>query len=238
VVSDAFLALAGMSVFVGTEVDKTRLAPAGCHWCGLPTIDDRVRSALVWSPSRLRTADGLGNLMGFGVVPLAAIGVTTVAAARDAEAGGEHWGVDMLVVVESAALAIAVDQTVKFAVARERPYVHFHTDTGNPADYNLSFFSGHTTLAFSIATASGMVATLRGYRWAPWVWATGMVLATAVGYLRIAADRHYFTDVLVGSAMGSAFGVVVPYLHRTSLPVLVAAAPSREGGIVSLAGRW
>ena len=37
-----------------------------------------------------------------------------------------------------------------------------------------------------------------------------MTLASAVGYLRIAGDMHYLTDVLAGAAIGTAVGVAMP----------------------------
>jgi membrane-associated phospholipid phosphatase len=102
-------------------------------------------------------------------------------------------------------------------VARERPYVQTvragdngrrrHTD-----DDDVSFFSGHTTEAFALASAAGTVATMRGYRWAPVTWVFGGGLAAGTGYLRLAADRHWFTDVLVGMIVGVGIGMAVPLL--------------------------
>jgi membrane-associated phospholipid phosphatase len=46
------------------------------------------------------------------------------------------------------------------------------------------------------------------------VWATGFSLAAFVGYLRIAADKHYMSDVLVGAATGTAAGVLIPLLFH------------------------
>lgn len=108
---------------------------------------------------------------------------------------------------------------MKFTVGRERPFVHVlpadeKSRTAHPSDNNLSFFSGHTTLAFAVATSSGTIASMRGYRLAPAVWAAGMSLAALSGYLRIAGDRHYLTDVLAAAAVGSAFGVGVPLLFH------------------------
>ena len=80
----------------------------------------------------------------------------------------------------------------------------------HPADNNVSFYSSHTSFAFSLAVSTGTVASMRRYRWAPAVWAAGLAGAAAVGYLRIAADQHYFTDVLAGAAAGSAVGFAVP----------------------------
>ena len=44
--------------------------------------------------------------------------------------------------------------------------------------------------------------------------ASGLSMAAFTGYLRIAADKHYLSDVLTGAIVGSAVGFVVPYfLH-------------------------
>jgi membrane-associated phospholipid phosphatase len=105
---------------------------------------------------------------------------------------------------------------LKYAAARKRPCVReLPPGTALEGGDNLSFPSGHTALAFSLATASGTVATLRGYRSAPYVWGAGMALAAFTGYLRMAADQHYASDVVVGALVGSLVGWAVPYLlHR------------------------
>jgi membrane-associated phospholipid phosphatase len=78
-----------------------------------------------------------------------------------------------------------------------------------------------------VSTAT--VASMRHYRWAPVIWAVGLLGAATVGYLRIAADQHYFTDVLVGAVAGSSIGFAVPYgLHRG--PSALAVSPVPGGG--------
>ena len=42
------------------------------------------------------------------------------------------------------------------------------------------------------------------------MWATGLTFAAATAYLRVAADKHYFTDVLASAAIGVAVGWAVP----------------------------
>ena len=103
-------------------------------------------------------------------------------------------------IAEAVALNGALTQIVKFTAGRERPFVHaLPADqkplTGHPADNNVSFYSSHTSFAFSLAVSTATVASMRRYRWAPVLWGVGLVSAAAVGYLRIAADQHYFTDV-------------------------------------------
>jgi membrane-associated phospholipid phosphatase len=102
-------------------------------------------------------------------------------------------------------------------VRRERPFVHVlpaeeKATTEHPNDNNVSFYSGHTSLAFSLVTAAGTVSELRGYKHRWLIWAVGLPAAASVGLLRMGADKHYLTDVLVGAAAGSLFGVGVPLL--------------------------
>ena len=40
--------------------------------------------------------------------------------------------------------------------------------------------------------------------------------ALFVAYTRVAAEKHYFTDVLIGAAIGSAIGLLVPWLHKNN----------------------
>ena len=81
-------------------------------------------------------------------------------------------------------------------------------------DSRLSFWSGHASIAFSAAAAGGSVAQRRGYAGWPWVYAVGFGAAATTGYLRIAADQHWLTDVLAGAVVGTAVGFAVPWLHR------------------------
>ncbi len=132
---------------------------------------------------------------------------------------------------------------------RPRPYSRYCVpDCADDMDVHkshVSFFSGHTALAFSFAVSAGTIASMRSYPNAGWVLGSGLALATTTGYLRIAADHHYFTDVLVGAVVGSAIGWAVPKLHGTrpaspvedrqasasvtlvALPLPVAAADGR-----------
>jgi membrane-associated phospholipid phosphatase len=212
----AFSLGGGLLYLLSETAFKDDLAPSGCRWCDgddLNGVDRGVRDALVWDdPASART---ISNVTGYVGAPLVAFGVLALA-------GREH-GVDRviddeLIVFEAVIGAGLLNQGVKFLVGRERPFVRALPPGDKPgeADDNLSFYSGHTSLTFSLAVASGTVASLRGYREAPWIWATGLTLAGATGYLRIAGDKHYFTDVVTGAVVGSFVGFAVPYwLHRS-----------------------
>jgi membrane-associated phospholipid phosphatase len=206
-----------------------------CSWCEGNAFDDGVRSKLRWS--RPETAARLSDALVYGVAPASAFGLTALAAVDAGRAA--WWPEDAFVVLEATVLAADVAQLVKFQVDRARPYMRETAEAPEPpAEHNLSFYSGHTSFAFSLAVASGTVASMRGYRSAPAVWALGLGAAAATGWMRVAADRHYASDILTGALVGSAIGFVVPYvLHRRRPPksrkrIEVGLAPAPGGALV------
>jgi membrane-associated phospholipid phosphatase len=85
-----------------------------------------------------------------------------------------------------------------------------------------------------------VVASRRRRRVAPAVWATGLTLAAASAYLRIASDQHYLTDVLAGVGSGVAIGLAVPWFHRArsrDSAVVVSLAPAGAGALLLLTHR-
>jgi len=224
---DVTVVAVGATAGILSEVVKPQLVPASCRWCDVDALDERVRDALRWQDPA--AADAASSVVGFVVTPLAVGGLDALAAAHGGAA--RYAGEDLLLIAEAGVLAADVTQVAKMLVARERPFVHAlsperKTFTAQPSDNNLSFFSGHTSLVFALATAAGTVTTMRGYRWAPAVWSVGLVAASTTGYLRIAADRHWFTDVLVGAAVGAAVGVFVPLLFHSVVDGSATSPPA------------
>jgi hypothetical protein len=64
-----------------------------------------------------------------------------------------------------------------------------------------------------------------------------ILLAGTTGYLRVASDQHYVTDVMVGAAVGSLSGFLVPWLfhYRTSGGGNPLAASLPGGGFITIA---
>jgi len=232
-----------------SELLKSHLSASACRWCdrdadgsdNLNSVDRGTRNALRWNNTA--RANSLSNITGFILAPLLALGTTTLAAGHDG--AWDRAPVDGLLIAEATALAADLNQIVKFAVGRERPFVHAlapadKASTAQPSDNNASFYSGHTNLVFALAVSSGTVASMRGYRYAPAVWASGLTVALATGWLRIAADKHYLTDVVTGAVVGSAVGFGVPWLgHRAQQKsaVPLVSAGVAQGGL-SLAASW
>ncbi len=234
-----------IGTWIGSEAFKPQLAPATCRWCDTgPGGSDALNAVDRWgrgirgAPEQLIAFDTASGVVGFAVLPLSMIGVDLLISHSDGALN--QAPVDLLIIAEAVGSAMVVNQGVKFLAGRERPFVHAlwpeeKALTGNPADNNLSFFSGHTTFAFAVAVATGTVAELRGYRHASLAWAIGLPVAAVVPLLRMGADRHYLTDVLAGAAVGAAFGFGVPTLFHpregTDSPLAKVRWVPMPGGI-------
>lgn len=209
-----------------SEAFKDNLVPRRCRWCYraadgtdlLNPVDARIRRAAI--SSRPRHPEWTSSILAYVLQPLFMAGLGAGAAAGDRNIEG--YPVDALLVTQATMIAAAVNQAAKYFFARERPFVHFlpHAPeevrqlTPTPSEDNLSFYSGHTTVAFALATAAGTVASLRQYELAPAVWSVGLSIAAIVGYLRIAADKHYFSDVMTAAVVSSAIGIGVPVIFH------------------------
>ena len=119
---------------------------------------------------------------------------------------------------ETLLMAHTLPHIVKPLVLRTRPYNYYAGDEGLKDDWNRSFFSGHTTMAFAAATFGT-------YTYCKWFPDSHLKLPFAVasyslaaftGLSRIYAGCHFTTDVLVGAAVGTAVGFLVPWVHTLS----------------------
>jgi membrane-associated phospholipid phosphatase len=237
---DATVTVGGVAAWVVTEILKGNLAPSRCRWCKVDPVDAGARDALLWRDKS--SAGTLSDITAFILAPVAAVGLDALAAAH--EGALRHVPQDALLVAEAAVVATDINQLAKMLFGRERPFVHALQPeqkalTVGPADNDLSFFSGHSTEAFAMAAASGTIATMRGYRWAPLAWGVGGVVAATTAYLRVAADKHWLTDVVVGMLVGTGIGFAVPYFFHSaagdSPPATASAAlraPAPPAGTV------
>jgi membrane-associated phospholipid phosphatase len=215
---DVPLTLAGAVGALGPQLLTEESGTWACRWCdrdeqGLDTLnalDAAARRRWRWADRGRARRWSNNTLILSAVAPAGAF-----AAARGGF--GDGFGGEMLLVAESSAVALALTQGTKYLFRRERPWAHFRDppmseDVRGSRESVLSFASGHTSLAFAMAVSTGSLASLRDDDGKEWVWATGLACAAATGYLRIAADRHYLTDVLAGAAIGATVGWVVPRL--------------------------
>jgi len=113
--------------------------------------------------------------------------------------------------------AFAVKNVLKYLLPRYRPYVYNGGAPGvDSTEDDQSFPSGHATVVFAAATA-GVTIYAMMFPGSPWfvpftIASYGMAVLTAS--FRVASGMHFVTDVVAGAALGSAFGYLVPLLHR------------------------
>jgi membrane-associated phospholipid phosphatase len=200
---------------------QPELLPKSCRWCTPPGIDIDARNALVWK-DHARTADTLSTVT---LVAIPASAMTYLLLAANSRGDASAGLVDSLLVTEAAAVALLMNQVVKLLVGRKRPHVFFQNDLGySESEDNLSFYGGHTSFAFSVTAATVTVAAMRGYTGVGIVAGVGFTLSTVVGYLRIAADQHFLTDILVGAAVGGLVGWAVPRIFHSPVPTASTGA--------------
>ena len=200
---------------------KPNLAAPHCTICdGAPGtvngVDDFFRTAFK------RPADSsvgvVSDVFGYALGPAAGIALGVAVPAHDGRINEAPE--NLLLVVEATLTYAVIQQGLTVLLPRERPAVHADTSPDRESVLKRhssleSFPGGHNGLAFSVAAAGGTIATLRGYRLAPLVWIVGGTIGLATTYLRMAADRHYFTDLTAGAALGIGTGIAVPLLfHR------------------------
>jgi len=132
----------------------------------------------------------------------------------------EYPIVDSLRIDSTWVLADAVTvKSIKLAVARQRPFVpmclgdpHYDPDCADTSRHNDSFFSGHASTSAAIA---GILCARHLHRrdrrrTDAFVCASAASASLATGFLRIAADKHFATDVIAGWLSGALFGYVLP----------------------------
>jgi membrane-associated phospholipid phosphatase len=133
-----------------------------------------------------------------------------------------HWKTyltDLWVVAEAAVWNGALQDIVRRAVRRPRPFLYTpgaYPTERDGADASFSFYSGHTSLAFTLATACSYTYTLRHphSKWRWLVWPALMAVASIEPVLRVYSGDHFPTDVITGAVVGSAIGLLFPALHR------------------------
>ena len=177
--------------------------PPACRWCdaNLNVVDRFVQKKVKW--------DEPCNASKLSYVSLAAAGAVALGPMSH-EDDGNDWLVNSGAVADSVAATIILTQVVKYTVRRSRPQSDScHPGRTQEPDRNLSFFSGHTALAFALVSSAHETARLRGRETNDWMW-VGTGAAAVTAYLRVAGGRHHLFDVLTGAGVGYVMGRWIP----------------------------
>ncbi len=210
--------------------------PGGPRWTEPNDFDDAFREAV-----RLRDYEGYlyardASDVGLVLLLNQQLVDTLFATWWFHDKGSTAWQMAMID-LQTLSFSASLNQLVSGIVGRERPYARVVCDGGRESDTTdckgnnryRSFFSGHATAAFTLATLTCVHhANVPIYGGGPGEaipCVAGMAVASGVGLLRVMSDQHYLSDVLVGMGFGIASGVAVPYLfHYGQEPVKEAMA--------------
>jgi len=118
--------------------------------------------------------------------------------------------------VQNVWITANITQTVKMLALRNRPYTQVPGFVSTKTDDHFSFFSGHSAITATAATTAILMAlnqpNIPTWGKAAAYTAGGLALTTAG--LRIAAGKHYPSDVVTGILVGVAVAVINTKLHE------------------------
>lgn len=233
-------AVAAEPVVVDPAVDWPLVIGVGAVGVALQLGEDRLPIGTALPADEPRGIDRLG-VRELRETParwsdLLLAGAVVGGAGVSAVGGGAGTGDQRLLVwTEAVLITGTVTEVVKVAARRPRPYV-YEGRTGS-LDDDLSFFSGHTSLVAASAFAAARTWDLAhdetgAQRVVVYGVPVGLTAATAT--LRVAAGKHWPSDVLVGAAVGGAVGWLVPELHRASRADSPVAETARRPPVLAV----
>ncbi len=186
---------------LGLTAEQLTLVSAAGLLSGISmwTVDDDIRQFALQHQNYDRFFDAINHL-GDGTYHILAFGAGYIA--------GRITRNEKLTEVSTEGLQSFVISgitviTLKSLFGRARPYMNEGPLSFHPVNFDNdyhSFPSGHTIVAFS--AASVISSNFRS----PAVYAISYSLATGVAMARIYKDRHWFSDVLMGAALGGVIG--------------------------------
>ncbi len=193
--TDYIRTISELGLFLSMEYGwKEKIIPHSPRFTKPNGFDQYFRNNLRWDLKDIEKAAEKSDLLLFGVflgtLPLMPL------------LSDEDYTSLLLINMEIFAINGLITHLVKSAVGRQRPSSYYET-WENEEEGNLSYFSGHTSYAFAIGTSTAMMLSRAYPDNKSIIWGTTMSLAAATGYFRIAADKHYMTDVISGAVIGS-----------------------------------
>lgn len=196
-----------------------------------PLPGDRSIQRLLGGQYYQSKGNFLDSRLGSAATPIAgAVLLTSIDIGWPAENGGKGLSQDLFLYLSGLLSTRGVTDLVKSTVARPRPYLEMvsagsmdYSSKGFAYDHN-SFFSGHTSSAFFVATflnkrvRSTMRREMNQGEYHDWRWLPPAIFyswSSFVGWSRIHAWRHYFSDVAIGALAGWLVGELF-YSFNTS----------------------
>ena len=200
--TDYILGYSGLAVSAGGEfLLKKKFSPDKPKWAQPNSFDLFFRDKLKWRDVTINRAAKMSDILLFGFV-IPSVFLTPLLT-------DNNYGHHLLLNFQIVAATSILTNLAKYSFKRQRPYSFFKTLTPKGYDDYLSFFSGHTSFSFAIAMSTAHILEKDNPHNSALIWSSSLLIASATGYLRIAADRHYFTDVIGGAVLGGLAGYLI-----------------------------
>ncbi len=197
--NDYFIAAAEMGLFLYTQYGMHTNAPENLSEKRPNFFDVKMRNILRWGDNG-KIAGNCSDIFLYGFF-VGSIPISPLLSKNNY--------MDLLLTnLEVLSINGLVTNMVKHKVKRQRPYSFYDTFPDNEDSYR-SFFSGHTSTAFAIGTSTALSLTRNTELNERLIWGSFITPAILTGYLRIAADKHFATDVIAGGIIGSLVGSLV-----------------------------
>ncbi|NUN08389.1 MAG: phosphatase PAP2 family protein [Ignavibacteriaceae bacterium] len=127
----------------------------------------------------------------------------------------------LMMFAEMSMFTLSATYLVKSNVKRIRPYAYNENvplEEKTNSETRRSFFSGHASFAF--ASAVFVSETFAEYypesKYKNVVRGAALLTATATGYLRYYAGRHFPSDIIAGAVVGGAIGYIIPKINKSA----------------------
>ncbi|MBN2695532.1 phosphatase PAP2 family protein [bacterium] len=139
----------------------------------------------------------------------------------------ENYLAESTIMLETFLINNFITTIAKYSVRRPRPYLYRDGATEKELTSmkgNVSFFSGHSSNSFAMATAFATIFSKKFDK--TWqksiIWSVPMLIATTIALMRVEAGKHFYTDIFAGMLVGVSVGYLVPYLHETKKnPIMI-----------------
>lgn len=233
------------TMFAGAIASLVAMPQQQSDWGGI-AFDEPLQDAIVLGNRKSRdTARHVGDGFYYGLFAYPVL-VDAVLVAMVGD-GNPDVGWQMLMIdAQAFAFTGLLSATTQRLVGRPRPFSrHCEADAGydkgcqDPERYQ-SFISGHVAIA---VTGAGLVCThnihlhLYGsHGAAAAACAAGFTGSAVVAMTRLVSDRHYASDVVIGTSVGVISGVLIPeLLHYRWGSVTTAEIAGVRGTVVPVA---
>lgn len=191
----------GLGLAVGLELyGKDHLVPESPRFKYPHAIDRHMRKKIWLGQERQDQARLWSDILVYGV---------SLSSMAWAPVMADHTEHALLINARVFSANSIITNLVKITTARERPYHHFQTRGPEGPKDRTSFYSGHSSVAFSQAVTNGILLSHSHPQKSSLIWTSLLGLAGTTAYLRVAGDMHYFSDVLFGALSGSLVGWII-----------------------------